>query len=254
VQLSLLDQFGPCPDESFAGLSRRQLEGDAWVDYSPQWMAGQRAFLDLMVETCDWEKHRRVMYDRLVDVPRLVAGAPGSQWDVEGDDGMYEQLRHTASAARVEEARAHLARMAAMLSVRYRRVLDSVSLGFYRDGRDSVSFHGDKMGTLRKDTVVAIVSVGAPRNFLLRPARAREGRTHSYRFGQGDLLVMGGTCQDTWEHAVPKMAHAGPRVSIMFREKVPSPVRRSSEGTRQNDAWRNVSNSPSARWVATGRE
>ena len=65
------------------------------------------------------------------------------------------------------------------------------------------------------DPVVATVSVGAPRPFRLRPRGG--GRSHSFDLGRGDLLVMGGSCQHDWEHTVPKVRAAGPRISITFR-------------------------------------
>ena len=85
----------------------------------------------------------------------------------------------------------------------------------YRDGADSVAWHGDTIGVKHADTVVAIVSVGSARPLLLRPRGG--GSRLSFPLGHGDLLVMGGTCQRTWEHAVPKVRAAGPRMSIQFR-------------------------------------
>ena len=131
-----------------------------------------------------------------------------------------------------------LRRLSATLSERYGRALASISLAHYRDGRDSVAFHGDKLGKLVNDSIVATVSVGAPRRFLLKPqARFSEGvfsgsafsegaeqpeaGSLAFDLGWGDLFVMGGTCQRTWQHAVPKRAHADPRISIMFRAMFP---------------------------------
>ena len=87
----------------------------------------------------------------------------------------------------------------------------------YRDGRDSVAWHGDTIGRGRtEDTMVAIVSLGSPRDFLLRPRGG--GATIRHRLGHGDLIVMGGSCQRTWEHAVPKTSRpVGPRISVQFR-------------------------------------
>jgi alkylated DNA repair dioxygenase AlkB len=116
-----------------------------------------------------------------------------------------------------------------VLSQRYGRPLSSVALGYYRDGRDSVAYHGDKLGVLRPDTVVAIVSVGARRRFLMRPAGGKTA--HTFHFGGGDLFVMGGNCQESWEHAVPKMSACGPRIAIMFREQLPQMA------TRARDSW-----------------
>lgn len=105
--------------------------------------------------------------------------------------------------------------LAAELSGTYGRDLDHVGLNLYRDGRDSVAWHADRIGHHEKDPVVALVSLGARRPFLLRPATG--GGTERFLLGQGDLLVMGGACQHRWLHAVPKVRHAAPRLSIGFR-------------------------------------
>jgi alkylated DNA repair dioxygenase AlkB len=102
------------------------------------------------------------------------------------------------------------------LSARYGLDLSAVSANLYRDGRDSVAWHGDTLGRQVATTVVAIVSLGSVRPFLLRPKGG--GPSVRYRPGHGDLLVLGGTCQRTWDHAVPKVASAGTRISLMFRE------------------------------------
>ena len=107
-------------------------------------------------------------------------------------------------------------------------MLSEISLAGYRDGRDSVAFHGDRVGRERDDTIVAIVSFGAPRRFLLRPAGG--GPSRAFDLGWGDLLVMGGTCQRTWEHAVPKMASAAPRLSVQFRPQPTARRRRPMSG------------------------
>ena len=114
-----------------------------------------------------------------------------------------------------------LEQAAAALSRRYGLALARISLAFYRDGRDSVAWHGDRLGHLADDTVVAIVSLGEPRRFLLRPVTG--GASRAFDLGWGDLLVMGGSCQRTWQHAVPKMAQAGPRMSVQFRPVVDEP-------------------------------
>jgi len=95
----------------------------------------------------------------------------------------------------------------------------SAGLCLYRDGNDSVAWHGDTIGrSSTEDTMVAIVSLGARRVFALRPRSG--GRSLRLPQGHGDLLVMGGSCQRTWEHSVPKTAKpVGPRISIQFRPK-----------------------------------
>jgi alkylated DNA repair dioxygenase AlkB len=135
------------------------------------------------------------MYERVVDVPRLVAELP--------DDGPGHPVLDQATAA---------------LSRHYGLALTRISLAYYRDGRDSVAWHGDRLGRLVDDTVVAILSLGEPRRFLLRPAAG--GASRAFDLGWGDLLVMGGSCQRTWQHAVPKTGQAGPRISAQFRPNV----------------------------------
>jgi alkylated DNA repair dioxygenase AlkB len=144
------------------------------------------------------------MYDRVVAVPRLLC--------FYGEDEQLPDPALTAARAALND------RYAGELG----EPLVTAGLCYYRDGRDSVAWHGDTIGRgATHDTVVAIVSVGAPRALLLRP-RDRGAGDAALRFevGHGDLLVMGGSCQRTWEHAVPKTARpAGPRISIQFRPR-----------------------------------
>jgi alkylated DNA repair dioxygenase AlkB len=182
----------PRLDPTFAGVRRVDLGNGAWVEHLPGWLDGHAVLFDALRETTRWEHHRRRMYERVVDVPRLVASLP--------DDGPGHPVLDEAAAA---------------LSRRYDLDLTNVSLAYYRDGRDSVAWHGDRLGRLVDDTVVAILSLGEPRRFLLRPAAG--GASRAFELGWGDLLAMGGTCQRTWQHAVPKAVRAGPRMSVQFR-------------------------------------
>ncbi|MGL5810032.1 MAG: alpha-ketoglutarate-dependent dioxygenase AlkB [Nocardioides sp.] len=177
---------------------RTELSPGAWVDHRPDWIHGADEVFDALVTSVPWRGERRQMYDRMVDVPRLVAMYAA------GDD-----LPHP----RLTDAREALTR-------HYRDELGEpfVTAGccYYRDGRDSVAWHGDTRGRAETaDTMVAITSFGDPRRLQLRPRGG--GPSVSFTLGHGDLLVMGGSCQRTWEHAVPKVAHAGPRISVQFR-------------------------------------
>jgi alkylated DNA repair dioxygenase AlkB len=192
AQASLFGHEAPGLDADFRGVCRIILAGQAWVDHLPGWLAGHEALFEILQSTTRWRHQRRRMYERVVDVPRLVAEPP--------EDGPGHPVLGEAQAA---------------LSRRYGLALDRVSLAYYRNGDDSVAWHGDRLGRLVDDTVVAILSVGSPRRFLLRPAAG--GPSRAFDLGWGDLLVMGGSCQRTWQHAVPKMALAGPRISVQFR-------------------------------------
>ncbi len=181
-------------------LERFPLSHGAWVDLRPGFVLDADDVFATMLDQVAWRAERRPMYDRVVDVPRLVATyAEGAA------------LPHpTLDAARET------------LSAHYRPELGEgfVTAGccYYRDGRDSVAWHGDRFGRGRsEDTLVAIVSLGDPRRLALRPRDG--GRARSFTLGHGDLLVMGGSCQRTWDHAVPKVAHAGPRMSVQFRPR-----------------------------------
>src|SRR5262245_47760644 len=211
-QPSLFGCGDPSFDPTLTGIRRLLLTRGAWVDHLPAWVRGHEALFDALWASTSWRTERRWMYERIVDVPRLFAMLP--------EDGPGHPI---------------LADIGAALSAYYRRPLPEISLAAYRDGRDSVAFHGDRLGRVRADAVVAIVSLGEPRRFLLRPMGG--GASHAFDLGWGDLLVMGGTCQRTWQHGVPKVACAGPRMSVQFRPDVsdePGAERRRGQAV----AWR----------------
>jgi alkylated DNA repair dioxygenase AlkB len=204
-QPSLLD----CDDDvrlgPLAGAVRRAtLEAGAWVDLRPGWVTGADRLFERLVREVPWHAERRRMYDRDVDVPRLLA--------------FYDEDEPLPDPALAAAKRALDEQYAGELGEPFR----TAGLCLYRDGRDSVAWHGDTIGRgSTEDTLVAIISVGTPRSLLLRPAGG--GRTAPplrYELGHGDLLVMGGSCQRTWQHAVPKTSRTtGPRISIQFRPR-----------------------------------
>jgi alkylated DNA repair dioxygenase AlkB len=191
-QPSLLGALdSPHYDADFRSASRRFLSDGAWVDHVPAWVSGADALFDALLATAPFEAHERWMYDRVVAEPRLTT-------------------RDWPDPPPLVRA------MADALAARYGLDLPSISASLYRDGDDSVAWHGDRIGRRVEHTVVAILSLGSPRRFLLRPKGG--GRSIRYTPASGDLLVLGGTCQRTWEHTVPKGTAAGPRISVMFRQ------------------------------------
>jgi alkylated DNA repair dioxygenase AlkB len=202
LQASLFDTGGrPEPGELGGRIRREQLSDGAWIDVLPGWMGGADALFETLARTVPWRAERRQMYERVVDVPRLLC--------------FYDETEALPDPA-LGQAKHHLDR-------HYRDELGepfaTVGLCLYRDGRDSVAWHGDRIGRgSTEDTMVAIVSVGGPRALLLRPRGG--GPARRYELGHGDLIVMGGSCQRTWEHAIPKTSRAvGPRISIQFRPR-----------------------------------
>ncbi|MEV6347770.1 alpha-ketoglutarate-dependent dioxygenase AlkB [Actinoplanes sp. NPDC051851] len=202
-QPSMLDLMaGPAGAYTpLAGLTRHGLTAGAWVDVLPGWLRGSDAVFEALLGI-DWRAERRRMYDDVVDVPRLL------RWF-----GAQERLPHPA----LTEGRAALnAHYADELGEEF----VTAGMCLYRDGRDSVAWHGDTLGrSATEDTMVAILSLGSPRHLVLRP-RADDHETLRFPLGHGDLIVMGGSCQRTWEHAIPKTTRAvGPRVSVQFRPR-----------------------------------
>jgi alkylated DNA repair dioxygenase AlkB len=186
----------------FEHSERRQLGRGAWIDLRSGWLADAGDLFDALVTTVPWRAERRQMYDRVVDVPRLIS--------------FHDLTAGPAPHPRLDRLRRTLNDM---YTGELGEPFTTVGLCLYRDGSDSVAWHGDTIGRSRnEDTMVAIVSLGATRTFAMRPRGG--GRSLRLPQGHGDLLVMGGSCQRTWEHAVPKTsAPAGPRVSIQFRPR-----------------------------------
>jgi alkylated DNA repair dioxygenase AlkB len=201
VQTSLFDL--PDPEDGLGPLggsvTRRELGRGAWVDLLPGWLGGADALFDRLLSEVPWVAERRQMYERVVDVPRLLCFYGE-------DDPLPDPALSTARAA-----------LNAHYGPELGEPFTTAGLCLYRDGRDSVAWHGDTIGRGRmEDTMVAIVSLGSPRHLMLRPRGG--GATIRQQLGHGDLVVMGGSCQRTWEHAIPKTSRSvGPRISVQFR-------------------------------------
>ena len=200
LQGSLFDQTDQLRLGPLDGIRRTVLGFGAWIDTLPGWLGGADALFEQLAAEVPWRAERRAMYDHVVDVPRLLAFY-----------GVDDKLPHPVLTEAREALTAHYAEELG-------EPFTTAGLCYYRDGRDSVAWHGDRIGRgAREDTMVAILSVGAPRDLVLRPVRGGAG-TVRRPLGHGDLIVMGGSCQRTWEHAVPKSTRAaGPRISIQFR-------------------------------------
>ena len=185
----------PGIDGSFSKVTRIELDERSWLDYAPGWVSGADELFQELVETADWRQRTRHMYDKVVAEPRLTA-----YWHASGGVPLEPQV---------------LESMRTCLSERYGTEFDSAGLNLYRDGRDSVAWHRDRIAREIADPIVVLVSLGQPRKFLVRPHGG--GRSRSFLLGGGDLLATGGRFQREWEHSVPKVASAGPRISIAFR-------------------------------------
>lgn len=195
-QGSLLDFTGGAPaiDRAFSGIRRFRFPDGAWVDRLPGWVMAADELFTTALDALDWREGTERI--RGVDVPR-------------------PRLIATPDRSQLPAGLEVLADMSEALSDRYGVRLDRISCNLYRDGHDSVAWHGDRVARDLPQAIVAVVSLGEPRPFRLRPRGG--GSSVSWPSGRGDLVVMGGSCQRTCEHSVPKLASAGPRIAVMFR-------------------------------------
>ena len=182
-------------EHGWGRIVRRDLDETAWLEHVPGWVKGHETLFRALTTSTTWHEQERKMYERVVAVPRLVAALP--------KDG---------------PGHAVLAKLRDALEDRFGVAFPFLTMAYYAHGNHSVAWHGDYVARELPDAVVATVSLGQPRRFLLRPKGG--GKSQSLMLGWGDLLVMGGACQRTWEHAIPKDARvAGPRIAVMFRPK-----------------------------------
>ena len=176
-----------------SAVEHMDIDGRCWIELASRWLLGGDQLLEELAANLRWTRAERPMYGQMVEEPRL---------------GAHLRSRSDGVPAVIDD-------MAAALGDRYRCRFNSVWVNYYRGGRDSVAWHSDRIGIDPADAVVAIVSLGGPRRFLLRPAGG--GRSRLFALASGDLLVMGGSCQQDWEHSIPKVASAPPRMSVTFR-------------------------------------
>ena len=172
---------------------RHHLDELCWVDHAAGWLAGADDLLAELAARLPWRPGRRLMWGNWVDEPRL----------------------HFGGTPRAIDAHPAIRAIGDALSTTYHDDLRTMFANYYRDGHDAVAWHGDRIGRLRVDPLVAIVSLGGPRRFSMRPNGG--GASTTFVLHSGDLLVMGGACQHRWQHAVPRMRSASARISLTFR-------------------------------------
>ncbi len=197
-QGSLLGGRAPGIDPGLAGVRRLELGEGAWIEHLPGWVIGADQLFATALHVLTWRQHTERIRGQDVLAPRLTCSLPIGE--------LPDELAVVRDAA-------------ATLSARYGVAFARVGANLYRDGRDSVAWHGDRIARDRPSATIAIVSLGEPRSFRFKPASG--GDSHRLDLGRGDLLVMGGSFQRTWRHAVPKAASAGPRISVTFRHAYP---------------------------------
>lgn len=190
-QRSLFARGSPRLDAT-ATARRLRLDAGSWLDHWSHFVEGADSLFDTLASSLPWQQARRQMYERVVDVPRLTCGI---------------DLEQVSAPRLVQRVRGEVSR-------RHDVELRGAFAAYYRDGRDSVAWHADRVDLERAEHTTAIVSLGGPRKLMLRPKGG--GSSSTIVLESGDLLVMGGAIQHRWEHAVPKVGHAYPRIALIF--------------------------------------
>jgi alkylated DNA repair dioxygenase AlkB len=181
-------------DTSFRGTVRTVLDATSWVEVVSDWLSGSEQLFDELLDRVPWQQHHRVLFRQRFLEPRLTAE--------------YRDIQNVPHP--------DLLAAAAALSAHYRVRYDGVWLNLYRDGRDSTGWHRDRFSCRRPECIVPVLTLGTTRHFLIKPRRG--GASIGFSPRSGDLLVMGGRCQEDWLHGVPKeMGAGGARISVNFQ-------------------------------------
>jgi hypothetical protein len=194
TQLSLFDDGGLGVDTTFAAARRTPLDEHSWVELVPGWLTGSAELFEHLLATPGWEQRERWVPTGKVPEPRLTIDVADLR------AAPHPMLRTIAEA----------------LSAHYGVEYDGLWMNLYRDHRDSTGWHGDAASCRLPECTVPVLSLGAARRFLVRPAEG--GTSTAFSPVSGDLVVMGGRCQRDWRHSVPKQTRgSGPRISVNFR-------------------------------------
>ena len=185
-------------DRSFSCAHRVQLDETSWVEHVVGWLTGDQALMDLLGDLGDWEQRTRWMYDKRVDEPRLTAEFP-----------VIAAAPHPVFPYLADALAGH-----------YGTPYERLWMNWYRDNNDGTGWHADRPVNRLPTATIPVLSLGATRRFLIRPAGG--GASTSFTVAGGDLIVMGGRCQKDWQHMVPKQktAAAG-RMSLNFSGPTP---------------------------------
>ena len=186
-------------DETFATAVRTQLDDMSWVDHVQGWLTGDSELMEALMTQASWEQRSRWMYTRMVTEPRLTAEYPVIA-------GAPQPVLHYLTE---------------VLSAHYRQPYARLWMNWYRDNNDGTGWHADRPANLLNQAVIPVLSLGATRRFLIRPAGG--GPSTTIVVHGGDLVVMGGRCQKDYQHSVPKQKQpAGARLSLNFSTAAPA--------------------------------
>jgi alkylated DNA repair dioxygenase AlkB len=195
--LELTGGLNVAADGQFSAVTRIQLDETSWVDHVPGWLAGDGELMAALMDRAEWQQRSRWMYTRMVTEPRLTAEYP----------------------VIAEAPQPVLRYLAGLLAAHFGQPYTRLWMNWYRDNNDGTGWHADRPANRLAEAVIPVLSLGAPRRFLIRPAGG--GPSTPIAAHGGDLVVMGGRCQKDYQHSVPKQRQAaGPRLSLNFSAPV----------------------------------
>ena len=186
---------------------------DADLTFDPHWLdpGAANALFAALHDTIAWEVHRIRLFGREHAAPRLSCwiGDPGTSYRYSGTN--FQPRPWPAALLPIR------ARLARELGIDF----NSVLANRYRDGRDAMGWHGDDEHELGPEPVIASLSLGATRRFVLKHRRLPE-RKLALELASGSLLVMAGRTQQHYRHALPRTARpVGERINLTFRRVLP---------------------------------
>lgn len=197
-QSDLFNSLEPEIDIAFNNARRISLDETSWIEHIPGWLQGSEQLFEELLTTAPWEQRERVMWGQRFIEPRLTAEYP--------------------DIAKAPQPMLHA--IAEVLSEHYGVPYRKLWINQYKTHRDSTGWHGDLIAKVQEESTVPVLSLGATRRFLIRPAAG--GRSVSLTVTGGDLVVMGGRSQRDWRHCVPKQTTpTGPRISVNFAPILP---------------------------------
>lgn len=177
---------------AFGNATEHRLDEHSWISHVPGFLTGHLALVDQLATLDVWEQRQRWMFDRMVDEPRLT----GEYVDLAAAPTLLSELAVT---------------LGEHLGVPY----DRIWMNWYRNHRDGTGWHADRPAHKAPTAIVPVLSLGAPRRFLVRPRDG--GPSTVFTPAGGDLIIMQGRCQRDWQHCVPKQKNpAGARMSLNF--------------------------------------
>jgi alkylated DNA repair dioxygenase AlkB len=198
---------------------RLEIGRDAWIDYVPGWLSLDEAnalLAELLTET-PWEQLPINVFGKPVMQPRLMAWAGTLPYRYSG-----LTLDPRPMSPRLQE-------LTERVSAEAGESFNHVLLNLYRNGADHMGMHADDERELGRDPIIGSMSLGETRRFVLKPKNRRVKKKREVRLLHGSLLVMGGACQHTWYHGVPKQpALTESRINLTFRRLMGPPGWRSA--------------------------